>query len=149
VVKRHPTLQRHFKATATQVLSKKTNSVFKFRTSNGNTKDGLRDGAVVFDEIHYFENNENVRVHISGLGKRQPPREFYIGTDGYVRDGFLDKMKDRAMRVLEGSARPDSLFPFICKLDDEEEVDDPSNWEKANPMLSEPRGEYAQGLFDT
>lgn len=149
VVKQHPTLQRHFKATATQVLSKKTNSVFKYRTSNGNTKDGLRDGAVVFDEIHYFEDNQNVRVHTSGLGKRQPPREFYIGTDGYVRDGFLDKMKERARKVLEGSARPDSLFPFICKLDDEEEVDDPSNWEKANPMLSEPRGEYAQGLFDT
>lgn len=24
----------------------------KFRTSNGETKDGLRDGCVVFDEIH-------------------------------------------------------------------------------------------------
>ncbi|WP_144940132.1 terminase TerL endonuclease subunit [Paenibacillus sp. 32O-W] len=149
VVKLHPTLQSHFKATATQVLSKKTNSIFKFRTSNGNTKDGLRDGAVVFDEIHYFEDNQNVRVHISGLGKRQPPREFYIGTDGYVRDGFLDKMKERARKVLEGSARANSLFPFICKLDKEEEVDDPTKWEKANPMLSEPRCEYAQGLYET
>lgn len=149
VVKLHPTLQSHFKATATQVLSKKTNSIFKFRTSNGNTKDGLRDGAVVFDEIHYFEDNQNVRVHISGLGKRQPPREFYIGTDGYVRDGFLDKMKERARKVLEGSARANSLFPFICKLDKEEEVDDPTKWEKANPMLSEPRCEYAEGLYET
>ncbi|WP_010271371.1 terminase TerL endonuclease subunit [Paenibacillus senegalensis] len=149
VVKLYPTLQKHFKATATQVLSKKTNSIFKFRTSNGNTKDGLRDGAVVFDEIHYFEDNQNVRVHISGLGKRQPPREFYIGTDGYVRDGFLDKMKERARKVLEGSARANSMFPFICKLDKEEEIDDPANWEKANPMLSEPRNEYAQGLYET
>lgn len=148
-IKREPTLLKHFKSMATQVVCKATDSIFKFRTSNGNTKDGLRDGAVVFDEIHYFENNADVRVHISGLGKKKYPREFYIGTDGYVRDGFLDKMKETAMKVLKGEARVNSLFPFICKLDSEEEVDDPSNWEKANPMLSEPRSEYAQGLFDT
>jgi phage terminase large subunit-like protein len=148
-IKRHEILQKAFKTTLTQTVSIKTGSVLKFRTSNGETKDGLRDGAVVFDEIHQYESNKDVRVHISGLGKKPNPREFYIGTDGYVRDGFLDKLKEKAMKVLTGEARPNALFPFICKLDDESEVEDPSNWEKANPMLSEPRGEYAQGLFET
>jgi phage terminase large subunit-like protein len=148
-IKRHEILQKAFKTTLTQTVSKKTGSVLKFRTSNGETKDGLRDGAVVFDEIHQYESNKDVRVHISGLGKKPNPREFYIGTDGYVRDGFLDKLKEKAMKVLTGEARPNALFPFICKLDDENEVEDPSNWEKANPMLSEPRGDYAQGLFET
>ncbi|MBG9734556.1 terminase TerL endonuclease subunit [Paenibacillus alvei] len=148
-IKREPTLLKHFKPTAMQVLSKKTDSIFKFRTSNGNTKDGLRDGAVVFDEIHYFETNVDVRVHISGLGKKKNPREFYIGTDGYVREGFLDKLKEKALKVLKGEARVNSVFPFICKLNDEKEVDNPELWELANPMLSEPRNEYSQGLFDT
>ncbi len=148
-IKRHEILQKAFKTTLTQTVSKKTGSVLKFRTSNGETKDGLRDGAVVFDEIHQYESNKDVRVHISGLGKKPNPREFYIGTDGYVRDGFLDKLKEKALKVLNGEARPNALFPFICKLDDESEVEDPSNWEKANPMLSEPRCEYAQGLFET
>lgn len=148
-IKRNPTLLKHFKPTATQVLAKKTDSIFKFRTSNGNTKDGLRDGAVVFDEIHYFETNADVRVHISGLGKKKYPREFYIGTDGYIRDGFLDKLKEKALKVLKGEARSNSVFPFLCKLNDENEVDDPENWELANPMMSQPRNEYAQGLFDT
>jgi phage terminase large subunit-like protein len=148
-IKRHEILQKAFKTTLTQTVSIKTGSVLKFRTSNGETKDGLRDGAVVFDEIHQYESNKDVRVHISGLGKKPNPREFYIGTDGYVRDGFLDKLKEKAMKVLNGEARPNALFPFICKLDDESEVEDPSNWEKANPMLSEPRSEYAQGLFET
>lgn len=148
-IKRHEVLQKAFKTTLTQTVSRKTGSVLKFRTSNGETKDGLRDGAVVFDEIHQYESNKDVRVHISGLGKKPNPREFYIGTDGYVRDGFLDKLKEKAMKVLNGEARHNALFPFICKLDDESEVEDLSNWEKANPMLSEPRGEYAQGLFET
>ncbi|MCM3628795.1 terminase large subunit [Paenibacillus glycanilyticus] len=146
-VKREPTLLKYFKPTVTEVRSKKTDSIFKFRTSNGNTKDGLRDGAVVFDELHQFLSNADVKVHISGLGKKKNPREFYIGTDGYVREGFLDKMKEQANKVLTGKSRPNSLFPFICKLNDESEVDEPDNWELANPMLSEPRSDYAQGLF--
>lgn len=148
-IKREPTLLKYFKPTVMQVLSKKTDSIFKFRTSNGNTKDGLRDGAVVFDEIHYFETNVDVRVHISGLGKKKNPREFYIGTDGYIREGFLDKFKAKALKVLQGEARVNSVFPFICKLNEEREVDNPEDWELANPMLSKPRNEYAQGLYDT
>ncbi|HDR4573356.1 terminase large subunit (plasmid) [Bacillus cytotoxicus] len=143
------TLRKAFKATETQITSKVTGSILKFRTSNGDTKDGLRDGAVAFDEIHQYESNKDVRVHISGLGKKKNPREFYIGTDGYVRDGFLDKLKEKAMKVLNGEARPNALFPFICKLNDEKEVDDLDNWEMANPMLSKPLSEYAEGLLET
>lgn len=149
VIGRNSILKSMFYRTKEKITSNKTDSILKFRTSNGETKDGLRDGAVVFDEIHQFESNKDVRVHISGLGKKKNPREFYIGTDGYVRDGFLDKQKEKAMKVLNGDARPNALFPFICKLDDEKEVDDIDRWEKANPMLCHPRSEYAQGLFDT
>ncbi|PFJ15339.1 terminase [Bacillus cereus] len=148
-VKKNEVLKRAFKTTLTQTVSKATESVLKFRTSNGDTKDGLRDGAVVFDEIHQYESNKDVRVHISGLGKKKNPREFYIGTDGYVRDGFLDKQKEKAMKVLNGEARPNAVFPFICKLNDETEVDDIDNWELANPMLSKPLSEYAEGLLET
>lgn len=149
VIGRNSILKSMFYRTKEKITSNKTDSILKFRTSNGETKDGLRDGAVVFDEIHQFESNKDVRVHISGLGKKKNPREFYIGTDGYVRDGFLDKQKEKAIKVLSGEARPNALFPFICKLDDEKEVDDIDSWEKANPMLCHPRSEYAQGLFDT
>lgn len=149
VIGRNSILKSMFYRTKEKITSNKTDSILKFRTSNGETKDGLRDGAVVFDEIHQFESNKDVRVHISGLGKKKNPREFYIGTDGYVRDGFLDGQKSKAIKVLKGEARPNALFPFICKLDEEKEVDDIESWEKANPMLCHPRSEYAQGLFDT
>ncbi|OCA84492.1 terminase [Bacillus sp. FJAT-27225] len=149
VIGRSGPLKAMFRRTKTEITSKKTGSILKFRTSNGETKDGLRDGAVVFDEIHQYESNKDVRVHISGLGKKANPREFYIGTDGYVRDGFLDGMKELAMKVLRGEARSNAVFPYICKLDKEEEVNDPANWEKANPMLCLPRSGYAQGLYET
>ena len=142
-------LKSMFARTKVKITSKATNAILKFRTSNGETKDGLRDGCVVFDEIHRYESNKDVRVHTSGLGKRKNPREFYIGTDGYVREGFLDKLKEKAMKVLKGKSTPNAVFPFICKLDKTEEVDDIANWEKANPMFCEPRSAYAEELFHT
>lgn len=148
-IKKNETLSSMFYKTKVQIEGNATGSILKFRTSNGNTKDGLRDGCVVFDEIHQFENNQDVRVHISGLGKVKNPREFYIGTDGYVREGFLDKQKEKALNVLNGKAAPDSMFPFICKLDSSAEVSNPENWGMANPILDEPRSEYAEGLFYT
>ena len=148
-VEANPKLKGLFYTTKSEIKSLHTNASMRFRTSNGNTKDGLRDGMVVFDEIHQYESNRDVRVHKSGLGKVKNSREFYIGTDGYVREGFCDSMKEKAAKVLSGQARWNSLFPFICKIDSEEEVDDQAKWQKANPMFHPPMSEYAQELYDT
>lgn len=148
VVDRSQTLSKAFHATSTFIKSRKTNSVLKYRTSNGNTKDGLRDGFVIFDEVHQYPDNRNVKVHISGLGKKSNSRVFYIGSDGYVREGFLDTRKAIAMKVLNGEVKPNLMFPFICKLDDESQLDDPDNWELPNPMLSKPITGYAIDLFE-
>lgn len=147
-IESNPKLKELFYNTKSEIKNIQNNSVMRFRTSNGNTKDGLRDGMVVFDEIHQYESNRDVRVHKSGLGKVKNAREFYIGTDGYVREGFIDSMKDKARKVLAGEARWNSMFVFICKIDEESEVDDKSKWQKANPMFHEPMSDYAEELFD-
>lgn len=140
-------LQKAFKNNKTEIISYATAAKFAYRTSNGNTKDGLRDGAVIFDEIHQYADNANVKVHESGLGKVADAREFKIGSDGYVRDGYLDNQKEIANHVLNREAPVDMMFPFICKLDSRDDVNDPVNWEKANPMFSKPLTEYGQRLF--
>ncbi|WP_039067667.1 terminase large subunit domain-containing protein [Staphylococcus shinii] len=140
-------LEDMFYLTKLVITDQETKSRFRFRTSNAGTKDGGREGCVIYDEVHRYEDSETVDVFSSGLGKVKWPREFFIGTDGYVREGFLDKMKERSMSLLNGDTPDDRIFPFICKLDDPLEVDDSTMWEKANPMFSEPMSEYARGLF--
>jgi len=66
-----------------------------------------------------------------------------------VRDGFLDFMKEKARQVLHGEKPDSNMFPFICKLDKADQVNDPDLWELANPMFSHPRSEYAQTLYET
>ncbi|PNZ31276.1 putative phage terminase, large subunit [Staphylococcus petrasii] len=124
-----------------------TKSQFLFDTSNEKTKDGAREGCIFFDEVHAYEKDSIINIKRSGLGKVAHPRTFYIGTDGYVREGFLDRLKERADNVLKGISPEDRLFPFICKIDDKDEVDKPEVWEKANPMFEQPRSEYGSQLF--
>lgn len=124
-----------------------TKSQFLFDTSNEKTKDGAREGCIFFDEVHAYEKDTIINIKRSGLGKVAHPRTFYIGTDGYVREGFLDRLKERADNVLKGINPEDRLFPFICKIDDKEEIDKPDLWEKANPMFENPKSEYGSQLF--
>src|SRR5699024_6745289 len=138
VIDENATLQRSFQHGKQRITNKKTKSFLRFRTSNPQSKDGGREGMVVFDEIHMYETAKTVRVMRGGLGKVPFPREMYIGTDGYVREGFIDSMKKQAIRILKGQVPNANMFPFICKLDDPDEVDDMDMWEKANPMLCTP-----------
>lgn len=141
-------LEDMFYRTKVEIMSYDTKSIVQFHTSNAGTKDGLRDGCVIYDEIHSYATFDTVNVFSSGLGKVPNSREFFIGTDGYVRDGFLDKTKERAMAILEGRELEDPLFPFICKIDDRTEVDQPDKWGKANPMFEGVElSSYAKGLL--
>ncbi|MGX7099586.1 terminase TerL endonuclease subunit [Globicatella sanguinis] len=145
----HKQLQNHFNHGKAKITGKKTKSWFKYYTSNARTKDGARLGAIFFDEIHEYENNKVINVFQSGFGKRAYSRRFYIGTDGYVRDGVYDKTMERAMDWLKGKGQEDeAFFPFVCRLDDITELDDFNMWQKANPMLHPPMSEYAEILYD-
>lgn len=127
--------RKHFYFTKEQYIFKKTRSRVRYRTNNAKTKDGGRQGAVIFDEIHAYEDEESIKVFISGLGKKANPRRFYFTTDGYNRGGFLDMLKDESLLILNGDRPNRKTFPFICKLDDANEAKDVSKWEKANPSL--------------
>ncbi|EAD8104309.1 terminase large subunit [Listeria monocytogenes] len=137
-----------FKNARAKITGKATDSILKARTSNADTKDGGRDACVIFDEVHRYENQKTVDVFTSGLGKVPNSRIFYIGTDGFVREGFNDKLKERTEAILKNESDDDRFFGFICKLDNSEEVKDEKFWEKANPMLSQPRGAYAETLYE-
>lgn len=140
-------LQSMFQHKKSEIVSKTGKGVVQFHTSNAKTKDGLRDGCVVYDENHEYPDSEIVDVFSSGLGKVPHSREFFITTDGFVRGGFLDDLKERAIRVLNGEALEDNLFVFMATLDELEEMEDESNWQKANPMFHEPMSDYAKGLY--
>lgn len=127
--------EKNFRWTKTEIQNKKTGSKIKYRTNNPKGKDGLRSGKVDFDEPHAYENWENINVFTTGLGKKPHPRRSYVSTNGDVREGPLDQLIEKSQKILSGEIEDNGFLPFICKLDDAEEVHDSDNWEKANPSL--------------
>lgn len=128
-------LKNHFYWNKEVIVNKKTKSKIKGHTNSPKGKDGLRSGCVILNEIHQYENNKNINVFTTGLGKKKHPRMSYYTTQGDVREGVLDDMLEIAEGILFNDEPDDGLLPFICRLDSKEEVDDPKNWEKANPSL--------------
>ena len=129
-------MKRFFYWNKEGVTNLKTKSIIKGRTNSPKGKDGLRSGIVYFNEIHQYQDYLNINVFTTGLGKKKHPRRGYMTTNGDVRDGPLDdKVKD-SLEILKGDMPDNGMLPFICRLDNKKEVDDPDCWEKANPSLS-------------
>lgn len=128
-------LKKWFDWKTESVRSLRTKAQIRGRTNNPKGKDGMRSGIVVFNEIHQYENYNNINVFTTGLGKHPHPRRSYYTTNGDVREGPLDDLLETAEGILFGGDPDNGLLPLICRLDSKEEVDDPRNWEKANPSL--------------
>lgn len=149
-----PSMKGKFKVTKELITNIATGSELKYNTSNASTKDGKRPGCLVLNEIHAYENYEQINVFESALGKVKHPREFIITTNGYVREGPLDELLVLLRKILETGENPLGYFPFICKIDTEE-ADNPDAWHKANPSMecytkkdNERRQQYGGNPYD-
>ena len=118
-----------------ELVNDATQSRVKFWSGNSNSKDGMQSGCVWFDEVHAYESNAAMEVFTGGLGKKPHPRRLMTTTDGYVRDGPLDELKERAHAILRGDELDEGLLPFLCHLDSIEEAKDVDKWPKACPRL--------------
>lgn len=135
IIDNNKKLQRLFDYNKTEINYKNTNSNIGFLTANAKTKDGGRQGAIVFDEVHQYEDYEIISVLLGGLGKVKKPRIIYLTTDGTIREAVIDDLKEKSIRVLKGEEPHNGFFPFIFKMDTIQEVGKPELWCKAIPRI--------------
>lgn len=128
-------LKKHFYHTKELAQGRKRRGVMKGRTNNPKHRDGMRSGCIIFNEIHAYENYNNIKVFRTGLGKKPEPREGFFTTDGDIMDGPLDDLLTRSERILSGAEPDNGFFPFLCRLPEERLVHDELNWPMANPSL--------------
>ena len=128
-------MKKFFYWTKESVTGLKLRGILRGRTNNPKSKDGMRSGMVAFNEIHQYENYKNIKVFISGLGKKKHPRRLDASSNGDVRDGPLDDLIARSEQILNGDLGDNGLLPFMCRLDNKKQVHNKKNWEMANPSL--------------
>lgn len=128
-------LTKHFYHTKEVIQGRKNKGTMKGHTNNPKGRDGLRPGKIIFNEVHGYENYDNIDVFTSALGKRAQARTGFFTSNGYVQDGPLDDYLERGRDILF-NGKPDSGFlPLICCIKEKEQIHDPLNWAMANPSL--------------
>lgn len=128
-------LKKYYYHTKELVQGRKNKGVLRGRTNNPKGRDGMRSGKVIFNEVHQYENYDNIKVFVTGQGKVAQPRVGYFTSNGEVSDGPLDDLLARARRILFEGEDDRGLLPFICCLPELEMIHDPENWHMANPSL--------------
>lgn len=72
-------LSRFYYHTKEVLQGRKNLGEVKGRTNNPKGRDGMRSGAVIFNEVHQYQNYDNIKVFITGQGKVAEPRVgFYV-----------------------------------------------------------------------
>lgn len=137
-------LRKHYYHTKEVIQGKKNGGSIRGRTNNPKSRDGMRSGKIIFNEVHQYENYDNITVFATGQGKTDNPRTGYFTSNGTVSDGPLDDLLARGRRILFEGEDDRGFFPFICCLPKKEMVHDPENWYMANPSL-----QYSRSLLET
>ena len=118
-----------------------TGSLLEIRPMNINKLQGLRVKVATVDEWLSGDTREDVIGALEqGASKQQgPDGDDYLiiatSSEGTVRNGCGDTIKMELEAILKGDYKNPHVSIWWYKLDNIQEVGDPSMWEKANPNI--------------
>lgn len=124
------------RSTKQGILYEPTNSLMQIMTADYDSLDGTNCHCTIFDEVHTYSEDFIKIVNDGSSRKRKNWQTFYLSTNGTKRNAVFDKYYDFWIKILNGKIDDDTIMPFIYKLDDVAEVDNPKMWVKAIPHLN-------------
>ncbi|EHH5213242.1 terminase large subunit, partial [Escherichia coli] len=126
-------LRRRVNIQAHKVIHPKSNSLLKPLAAKAATIEGTNPSLSIVDEYHLHPDNGVYSALELGMGARPEGLLFAITTSGSNVVSACKQHYDYCCQILDGEEVNDSIFVLIYELDDENEVDDPAMWIKANP----------------
>ena len=113
-----------------------TGSLLEIKPMSVNKLQGLRCKIATVDEWLSGDTKEDVVGAIEqGAAKNDDYLIVAMSSEGTVRNGVGDSIKMELMNILKGEYVNPHISIFYYKLDDIQEVGDPSKWMKANPNI--------------
>ncbi|NEU29944.1 terminase large subunit [bacterium LRH843] len=108
------------------------------------TGDGKNPSVGIVDEYHIHETSEIYDVLDSGMVARKEPLMVVITTAGFDLSRPCFTEYEYVSRILDpdDDIENDDYFAIICELDEGDDIQDESNWIKANPIVAT----YEEGL---
>jgi phage terminase large subunit-like protein len=112
------------------MIARRTGSVYRAISAEAGTKHGYLPSLVIYDELAQAKNRVLYDVLDTSFGARQEPLFITISTQSNDPEHVLSKLIDDGLSGVDPS--------IVCHLyaaDEDCDLDDESQWEKANPAL--------------
>jgi phage terminase large subunit-like protein len=111
-----------------------TNSVIRALGRDSKSIDGFRPLLGIVDEYHAHKDNQMYKLLEGGTGNLKECLISVITTAGFDLNSPCFELYEYCCRLLEGVFDNDTQFVYIAQLNKEDDIWDPENWVKANPM---------------
>ncbi len=117
------------------ITSLVTGSTIKAIGRDTKTADGFRSVLAITDELHSHPTNQMYKLMLDGQINVENSLTLAITTAGFNLNSFCYEHYNFCKRVLSGAIAKDSLFIYIAEMDEDDDIWNPDNWMKANPLI--------------
>lgn len=119
-----------------QIRNFKKNIEIVRLSSKTQNKDGFNFIKVYLDESHDMSDDEIAEACWRAMSTHEEPLFLNCTTEGFVNEGYLDKKKSYAKKVISGELEDIHFLAFLFEQDSEQEIwQDEKSWEKSNPSI--------------
>lgn len=112
-----------------------TRSTIKALSGDTKSIDGFRPYLGIVDEYHAHKDDQMYKLLEGGIKKMKSALISVITTAGFDLKSPCYSLYDYCTKVLRGVSDNDSQFIYIAQMDESDDMWDPANWIKANPIL--------------
>jgi len=130
-------IRKMVKINRSEVVNLNDGSIIRAFSREVGSVDGYEPHVAVVDEYANAKTTDMVDTLNTGQLLLASPLTVIISTAGFNMNApMFTQNYPYAKKVLSGEETADEYFAFIAEQDNVEEVDDPKNWVKSNPLLS-------------
>lgn len=112
-----------------------TKSEIRALSRNTNSIDGFRPYLGIVDEYHAHRDEQMYKLLEGGIKKMKSALISVITTAGFDMKSPCYELYEYCEKVLRGVSENDAQFIYIAQMDEGDDMWEPDNWIKANPIL--------------
>jgi len=112
-----------------------THSEIKALSGDTKSADGFKPYLGIVDEYHAHKTNQMYKLLEGGIKNMKSALISIITTAGFDLKAPCYKKYEYCCHLLRGVFENDSQFVYIAQMDEEDDIYEPKNWIKANPIL--------------
>lgn len=116
-------------------------------------KDGDNPSAAVVNEAHEIIHFNQYDALKTGMGAREQPMMIVISSAGITPGSLYERLHERNREILKKDklGENDRIFAMMFGIDDEDDYNDETCWQKANPGMKDgrPRMSFLRSQFES